>query len=203
MIKNIVFDLGGVLIGWDPKIPFIKAFGGDVSQAENFIANICDYKWNLELDKGLPFDEGIKQKQKQFPEFAEIIPLYKSEWVSMLTGTIHGTVKILENLKKNEHYRLYAITNFSAETFPIAKKKYPFLNHFEDIVVSGEVNMIKPDRDIFYYAFNRFQITPTESVFIDDNADNIRTAQELGLNAIHFKTPELLNQELKRLEITF
>jgi len=200
-IKNIIFDFGGVLINWDPHVPFIKAFNGDEEKAQWFIKNICNHEWNMRLDKGMSFDDGIREKIELFPDYADYIHLYKSEWIHTVTGAIEGTVDILSKLKEQHPYRLLGITNWSGETFPLAKVKFPFLNWFEDIVVSGDVKMVKPDAEIFEYAMKRFTVEPEESIFIDDNADNFKQAESMGIQAIHFKNPKQLREDLERFGV--
>ena len=197
-IHNIIFDFGGVLIGWDPHIVYNEHFNGDQEKARWFISNICKPEWNAEFDRGYPFEKGINEKVQEFPEFETEIRIYRSKWEDMLTGAIEGTVQLLNNLHQNDHLRLFGITNWSHETFPIALKRFGFLNTFEDIVVSGEVKMIKPNRDIFLHAINRFKIKPDESLFIDDNEANIRTALQIGFEAHHFINPEGLKKDLHR-----
>lgn len=195
-INTIIFDLGGVLINWDPFPVILKTFDGDEEKTRWFLKNVCTHDWNASLDKGKTFEEGKIEKIAEFPEYKKSITAYLDDWEDMLAGQIQGTVEILEKLK-NSKYRLLSITNWSFETFPIAVKTFPFLHWFEDTVVSGEVKMIKPDRDIYEYAYQRFGLSDKDgAVFIDDRLENIQAVKPLGWEGIHFNNPQQLNQAL-------
>lgn len=201
-INTIIFDLGAVLINWDPFPVILKTFNGDEDKARWFLKNVCTHDWNASLDKGKTFEAAKIEKLAEFPAYEKSIIAYLDDWEEMLQGEITGTVEILKKLKDAQKYRLLSITNWSFETFPIARKTFPFLSWFEDIVVSGEVNMVKPDRDIYEYAIKRFELADTSSaVFIDDRLENIETAQSLGLHGIHFKHPAQFAEELLALGI--
>ena len=203
MLKTIIFDLGGVLIDWNPVKPFIQVFKGDNEKALWFIKNICTHEWNAQTDAGKSFDDAINERVIEFPEFEREIKLYKELWVDMLEGEIPGTVSILEDIHSKKDHKLLAITNWSAETFPVAIERYSFLNLFEDIAVSGELKMIKPGAEIFEYMLKKHALDPTESVFIDDNPMNIETAEKLGFKGILFETPDQLKKDLTELGIHF
>ena len=145
-INTIIFDLGGVLIDWNPRYVYKDIFKND-SKMEWFFKNICTNKWNLMQDKGHSMKKATKEKILEFPEFEELIKIYYGRWEDMLKDEIVETVNILKKLVKSKNYKVLALTNWSHETFPIAIKKFDFLNLFEDIVVSGEIKMIKPDLD--------------------------------------------------------
>ncbi|MEP4095917.1 HAD family phosphatase [Reichenbachiella sp.] len=200
-IKNIIFDFGGVLIDWNPLNVYSKAFNGDIEKANWFLKHICTTSWNIEQDAGRSLADATELKINEFPEYEDLIRLYYDQWEDMLSGAIQGTVDILELLSASQRYRLYAITNWSAETFPIAQRKYEFLSWFEGIIVSGEVKMIKPAKDIFQHAFRTFKVTPESSIFIDDNRDNIDTANLLGMKGIWFDHSAQLKQELETLGV--
>lgn len=197
MKQTIIFDLGGVLIDWDPVRPFIKVFKGDEDKASWFIKHICNHEWNAQLDAGRSFDELVKERIEEYPEFRNEIQLYQELWEHMLTGPIQGTVDILMDLESKSSTQLLAITNWSAETFPIARKKYDFLNIFEDIAVSGELKMIKPNPEIFEYMIKKHNLIPKNTIFIDDNEANIETSKKLGFISIHYKGSEQLKKDLK------
>jgi len=200
-IKAVVFDLGGVLIGWNPLNVYLKAFDYDRSKAEWFLNNICTQSWNVKQDAGRSLKEATQIKIDEFPAYQKLIRLYYDQWENMLSGPIDGTVEILRQLKESNQYRICGISNWSAETFPVALRKYEFLRLFEGIVVSGEVKMIKPFEDIYLHAFKKFNIEPQSAVFIDDNAENIETANRLGMKGILFQSPNLLKHELHKLGI--
>ncbi len=193
-VTTIVFDLGGVLVDWNPRYLYHTMID-DKNQIEWFLAHVCNHEWNLEQDRGRSFDKAVDLLLPKFPDHAELIRAYRDRWPEMLRGTIPGTVMILEELKELG-WPLHAITNWSAETFPIAEERYAFLNHFESITVSGRVGMIKPNEDIFHHFAETTSVDLTKAVFIDDNSDNIETAGRLGFDAIQFQGPEHLREAL-------
>lgn len=200
-IDTIIFDLGGVLIDWNPEYVFLKAFNGDKEKTDWFLQNICTPDWNENQDAGYPLAKATNDLVKQFPNYEEYIKLFYGQWEDMLGGEISGTVDILKNLIKSKSYKIVALTNWSSETFPIAQKRFEFLKWFEGIVVSGDEKTRKPFKDIYEITLNRFKITPGRSIFIDDNLRNIEAAHALGINGIHFKSPEQLTKELKTYQI--
>lgn len=200
-INTIIFDLGGVLIDWNPEYVFLDAFNGDREKMQWFFNNICTSDWNENQDAGYPLAQATKDLVEKFPEHEYYIKMFYGKWENMLGGPIDGTVKVLENLIKTEKYKLVALTNWSHETFPIAQKRFEFLRWFEGIVVSGDEKTRKPFKDIYDITLNRFNIAPEKSLFIDDNLRNIEAANALGINGIHFETPEKLIQQLKEYNI--
>jgi len=199
-IKNIVFDLGGVLIGWDPKEVFRTIFKTE-EEVDWFLENICTMDWNEQQDAGRPIASANKFLISKFPDHKENILAYYARWEEMLTGAIEGTVSILEKLIKDKNYKVVALTNWSAETFPIALERYEFLHWFEGIVVSGTEKCKKPENKIYNILLERYNLIPEESVFIDDNKRNILAAEKLGINGIHFESPEQLSEALASLGI--
>lgn len=198
-INYIIFDLGAVLIEWNPYPVILKSFNNDPDQTNWFFQNIATHELNLSLDKGLTFADAKVKKTREFPEYANNINAYFDNWREMLGNEISDSVQILKTIYQSKKYKLYSITNWSFETFPIALKKFPFLKWFNDIVVSGKVKMVKPDPEIYLYSIDRFNIEdPNQAVFIDDRLDNIETARKIGINGIHFKNPSQLSIELKK-----
>jgi 2-haloacid dehalogenase len=178
--RAIVFDLGGVLIDWNPRHMYRKLFD-DEDEMERFLSDIATLEWNGRQDAGLRWEDGVAILSAEHPEYADYITAYWKRWDEMLGGPIEGTVEILRRLK-SAGCELHALTNWSTETFPIAQERYEFLEWFEHIIVSGEERLIKPD--------------PNECIFIDDSATNVITAAELGFDAIHFTDPEQLARDL-------
>ena len=199
-IKTIIFDLGGVLIDWNPEYVYLKEFNGDRIKMKWFFDNICTPSWNEQQDEGKLMKKATQERVKLFPEYKRLIEMFYGRWEEMLKEEISGTVKILENLKRN-NYRLIALTNWSAETFPIAIKKYKFLKLFEGIVVSGEIKMLKPFKEIYDFTLKKYNLDPKECVFIDDRLENIQGAVRCGINGIQFESPEKLINELKKINI--
>lgn len=201
MIKTIVFDVGRVLIEWNAKLLYRKVFKTD-EEIDNFLEKIGFHEWNLSMDKGKSFDDGVAEKQAEFPEYAKEIKMYHTHWEESVPYSIDETVAVLKDLKKNG-YKVYALTNFNSEKFDHTKKRFDFLNIFDGIVVSGEENMIKPDPEFFKLLCKRYNIEPQTSVFIDDSEKNIESAKELGFNTILFSYPEIkpLRPQLQKLGI--
>lgn len=183
-IRNIVFDFGGVLIDWNPRYLYRTYFNDD-REMEYFLSNVCTGEWNAEHDRGRTFDEGVRLLEERFPQYSEAIRLYRDGWESMLNGEFPGTVALLMKLKKLG-YGIYGLTNWSAETFPIARSKYPVLHRFDGIVVSGQEKLIKPDPKIFGILLERYGLNAGECIFIDDSPANIETAARLGFNTVLF-----------------
>lgn len=199
-LKNIVFDFGGVLIDWNPVYLYKKVFA-DKDEMNHFLENICVYSWNLRQDAGQPLTEATLEKQKEFPEYADEIAMYYGRWEEMLGGTIDENVRLIKLLKQK--YKIYGLTNWSAETIPFAIKRYDFFNDLDGMVVSGEEKLVKPDPKLYQILLQRYAITPAESLFIDDNADNIETAKNLGFKVIHYADGVDLEKELKRMGVEF
>jgi 2-haloacid dehalogenase len=199
-INSVLLDLGGVLIDWDPRYLYRPLFQGDEAAMQHFLTEICPPEWNRQMDAGKPFDDAIAERQRLFPEHAELIALWKTGWGQMLREPIHETVEVLEALRQRGH-RLYALTNWSAETFPVARERFAFLRWFEDIIVSGEVKLAKPDPRIFELTIERCGLTPASTLFVDDMRPNVEVARRLGLHALHFEHPRQLRADLEGLSV--
>ncbi len=200
-ITAIVFDLGGVFIDWSPLRVYVEAFDGDKEKAEWFLNTICTMEWNEAQDAGRSLVEGTKLKIEEFPQYEHFIRLYYDKWEDMLTGLIDDSIDLLQRLASQNQHQLFALTNWSAETFPIALQRYPFLQIFEEIVVSGKVNMRKPFPEIYQYSLQQFNIAASNTLFIDDNLRNVEAARKEGIESIHFVTPTQLEQELMALNV--
>ncbi len=195
-VKNVIFDLGGVLVDWNPRYLYRKLFK-DEREMETFLRDVCNSEWNEQQDAGRPFKEAIELILKDHPEKEPYVRAYFDRWAEMLGGPIHGTVEILEELHRWKSHRLLALSNWSAETFPIAKRAYSFLGLFETVLLSGEEKLIKPDPRFFNLLKTRLGAEPEQSVFIDDVQKNIDAARALGFHTIHFKGPEKLRADLR------
>jgi len=200
MIKNIIFDLGGVLVDWNPKYVYRTLFKTE-EEVDWFLQNITTMEWNVEQDGGRSIAAANELLISQYPEHKENILAYYGRWTEMLGGPIQETVDILKQLVDSKKYRMLALTNWSAETFPVAIERYEFLSWFEGIVVSGTEKCKKPEPEIYKILIDRYQVNPTECIFIDDNKDNIKMAEELGIRGIHFISPQLLHEKLINMEI--
>ncbi len=200
-INTIIFDFGGVLIDWNPEYLFLDVFNGNKEKTNWFLNTICTSDWNENQDAGYPLAQATQDLIKKHPEHEALIKLYYDKWETMLGGEITGTVNILKTLLNQKQYKIVGLTNWSHETFPIAQKRFEFLNWFEGIVVSGKEKTRKPFTDIYKILLDRYAITPQEAIFIDDNLKNIETANALGINGIHFKNPKTLVKQLKSYNI--
>ena len=196
-IKNIIFDLGGVLIDWNPAYVYLEVFNGDYKKMEWFLNEICTNDWNENQDAGYSLSKATKDRIILFPEQESLIRMYYDRWEEMLGGEIEGSVSILRRLNDNSLYKLVALTNWSAETFPIALKRFDFLHWFEGIVVSGTEKTRKPFPKIYQTTLKRYNLKASESIFIDDNKRNIAAAYKLGIQTIEFHNPDQLEKELK------
>ncbi len=202
MIKNIIFDFGGVLMDWNPRYFFKDYFKDDVKM-EFFLKNIATDEWNAEQDRGRSLKEGTEILVQQYPEWEQDIRAYYDNWTTMLRADIPQNVTVLRKLGAT-HYALYGLTNWSQETFPYALEHYDFFQLFQGkIVVSGEEKLIKPDAKIWQVLLERYQIQAGESVFIDDNPQNIAMAKTLGFHTIHIQDDTDLASELNALGVVF
>jgi 2-haloacid dehalogenase len=192
---NIVFDLGKVLIDWDPRHLFRRVFK-DETKMEWFLKEVCHDAWNLEQDKGRSFDDGVKEAIARHPDHFREIMIYRDRWMEMIPGAIEGTVQILEELHAQRR-ALYAITNWNGDTFRATRNRFAFLNRFRDIIVSGDEKLIKPDPKIFRMLTARHKLNPANCLFIDDSLKNVRGAEAVGWQAHHFTTPENLRADLE------
>jgi 2-haloacid dehalogenase len=199
-IKNIIFDLGGVLIDWNPEYLFRKLIP-DEEKRKTFFSDICTAEWNEEQDGGRSIADATSLLIQQYPDHTDLIIAYYDRWEEMLGGPIQDTVSIFKVLKEAEKHKFYALTNWSAETFPKALVLYDFLHWFDGRLVSGEENTRKPFADFYQLLLDRFSLKPEESIFIDDNLRNIKAAQAMGIYSIHFTSPAQLVEDLKNLNL--
>jgi len=193
-ITTIVFDLGGVLIDWDPRHLYRQLFS-DPQEMEVFLRDVVSPDWNAEQDSGRTWAEATAELLARHPDHEEMIRAYSERWADMLAGPITGTVDVLQEVR-DAGFRLLALTNWSAETFPRARGMFPFLDWFEGIVVSGDERIKKPDPEIWRRLMGRYGVEPSSSVYIDDVPHNITVAEELGFHAIHFEGAERLRERL-------
>lgn len=192
--RSIVFDFGGVLIDWNPEYLYRRVFDNETEML-HFLEHVCRPDWNIMQDAGRPLDEATRLLQAEFPEYHEEIALFYGNWEEMLGGTFEENVKLIKPLK--EKYPVYGLTNWSAETLPIAMDRYNFFDDLDGVVVSGEEKLIKPDPAIYEVLLERFKLKPEETLFIDDNAANIETARQMGFQTMHYTGEENLEKWLK------
>ena len=194
----VVFDVGGVLLQWDPRHLYRKLFAGDDKAMEHFLGSVCTEEWNERQDAGRTFAEGAAELLPAHADKADLIHAFGRRFDEMIPGAIEESVAILRELKR-AGVPLYAVTNWSAETFPSTQNRFDFLAEFDGIVVSGEEGVIKPDPRIFRILLDRYDIPPTAAVFVDDNPANAEAAANFGIHGIHFRSPQQLRRELVAL----
>jgi 2-haloacid dehalogenase len=197
-IENIIFDFGGVLVDWNPRYLYKDLFQDD-NEMEYFLKNICSEEWNSEQDRGRSLSEGTVLLQNKFPEYYSMIQIFYDKWETMLKSDIPGTVLLLYKLKAK--YKVYGLTNWSAETIPVIYKRFSFFKEFDGIVVSGQEKMIKPDKQIYYLLLDRYNLKAENTIFIDDNINNVRIAEQIGLHGIHYENPSQLETRLSSLNL--
>lgn len=199
MIKNIIFDFGGVLIDWNPHNLYDGYFG-DKDKAQWFIDNVCTSEWNSQMDKGKPFDVGVAELVAKFPEWEKEIRVYQSRWHEMVTKEVPGMVQLLTDLKQSG-YPIYGLTNWSDETMQDEFKRWGIFRLVDDMVVSGREKILKPDPALYNCLLTRFNLKPEECVFIDDNQKNVDAAERMGIHALHFEGSEKLRAALKEMDV--
>jgi len=198
-IKAVVWDVGNVLIDWDPRHLYRRLIE-DEAEIERFLCDICHYEWNLEQDKGRLWSDAIAEKISQFPDHENLIRAYDECWQEMVSGPITGSVEILNSMRE-KNIPLYAITNFSREKWDIATELFPFLNVFQGVTVSADVRMLKPDPAIYRHFLSSFSLDPAGLLFIDDRIENVKAAVAEGFHAIRFTDAYQLTNDLKAFEL--
>ncbi|PHN02969.1 HAD family hydrolase [Flavilitoribacter nigricans] len=199
-IDTVIFDLGAVLIDWNPEYLYRKIFDRE-EDIQHFLNHVCTPSWNAQQDAGRTWAEATELLTGRHPEYTTEIRAFRERWTEMLNGPIAGTVEILQELEEQGRHRLLALTNWSAETWPYAWERYDFLQIFEGILVSGAENLKKPDPKIYQLLVDRYGIEPDKAVFIDDSMPNITAAREFGIHAIHFTDPAALRATLEQAGI--
>ena len=199
MPHTIIFDLGNVLVRWNPRLLYEQLIT-DADELEQFFETVITQDWIRAQDAGRTFEEGIALLAAQFPHYRPEISAFWERWEEMVPGPIDESVDILSELRARRT-PLYALTNWSHETFPIARPRFPFFEWFDGIVVSGEIGLIKPDARIYNHLLERFGLQAADCVFIDDSAANVAGAEAVGITGLHFQTPGRLRRELKGLQL--
>lgn len=198
-ITTIVFDLGNVLVRWNPATLYNKIFATE-KDSHAFLNQVCTMDWHTMQDAGRSPAAGTEALVKEHPSWEPQIRAFYDRWEEMFSGPLEGTVQILKALKE-KGYRLYALSNWNAELYRRTAGDYPFLNWFDGKIISGEEQMKKPDDEIYKLLLQRFRIQPGETLFIDDNQQNVEAAERLGIQSILFTTPEALEAALKAMKI--
>lgn len=200
-IDTIIFDLGGVLLDWNPTYVYDDNYFESQEKRDTFFAKVCTSEWNEEQDGGRSISEGTNALLKIFPEWESAIRDYYGRWTEMLRGPIPETVELLRKLKEGKKYRLYALTNWQAELFQIALVRHGFLSWFDGILVSGVEKTRKPFPEFYNLLLSRFKIDASKAIFIDDNLRNVDAGNAVGIKSIHFQSPSQLEKTLQQLGI--
>lgn len=199
-INTVIFDLGNVLVDWSPMHVFRDYFESE-EKRNYFFEHICTSDWNEKQDEGRSIVEATLELIEKHPDWEQPIRDFYGRWTEMLKGPIHGTVEIFRELRESGKYKIYALTNWQAGLFDIALVRYNFLHWFDGRVVSGEEKTRKPFPEFYQRLLDRYQVNPSEALFIDDSLRNVKAAEELGIMSIHFHSPEQLREYLKKLNV--
>jgi len=199
-VEGVIFDLGGVVVDWNPRHLYRKLFAGDEGAMERFLAEVCTSAWNEEQDAGRSLAEATEERVRAFPAWEAQIRAFYGRWIEMVAGRIHGTAEIMRRLHAGG-YKLYALSNWSAETFPLVEPRFEEFGLFERIFLSGHYGMAKPDARFFDAALARIPVAKPKLVFIDDNPVNVAAAARLDLRSVAFTSAAALGEELRALGI--
>jgi 2-haloacid dehalogenase len=183
MIKNVIFDYGNVLVDWNPAYLFLPVFGGDEKECRFFTDNVCNRDWFTRMDRGEDMDKCVAELQKDYPQYADAVAMFRDRWFEMCNGDIPGMLEIIQDLK-SKGVGVYGLTNWPAETFTEARRRFKTLAAIENYVVSSAVKLAKPEPEIFQLLLSRFSLKANECVFIDDRKDNVNAAIALGMKGI-------------------
>ena len=197
-IKNIIFDFGGVLVDWNPEYLYKKVFDNE-KDMNYFLENICTPEWNMQQDAGRTLADGTKVLQEKYPEYKELIGLFYDRWEEMLGDAIEENVRVLHLL--NQKYPIYGLTNWSAELITVAYDRHIFFSQMKGIVVSGDEKLIKPDPKLYQVLLDRYNLKANESLFIDDNLNNIEAAHKMGFHTIRITEGVDLEKEVKKMGV--
>jgi 2-haloacid dehalogenase len=197
-VNTVVFDLGGVLVDWNPRYLLGKVMPGREAEMETILADVLNHEWNLERDTGDSWPAAMERAKAEHPEWSELFDIYTERWPETLGGSHKDTVSILRELKA-QGTPLYALSNWSAEMFPHAEERFDWLELFDGIIVSGRIGMVKPDREIFDHMLQTFELSAEDIFFIDDNEPNVIAARSYGIRTHHFSGADGLRSELEAL----
>lgn len=193
-LKAVVFDLGGVLVDWDPRYLYCQLFD-DAAEMERFLAEVCTQTWNMEQDRGRPVAEATRLLVEQHPERRALIEAFYGRWGDMMVGSLPGAEQLFADVRDTD-LGVFALSNWSAETFPVAEERFAFLSRFDDRIISGHEGVIKPEPAIFELALERFGLEPNTAVFLDDVEVNVEAANANGFIGVHFQSAEQAREAL-------
>lgn len=196
--RNLIFDFGNVLVRWEPQRLYLPYFGGDEARYWYFWRHVCSPELRNRIDAGQDQQQCIDSQKKTFPDYAEPLDMFITHWPETLPGEMPGMRKLLLRLKADPRFSIFGLTNWSMETFPLAREKFEILQMIDNYVVSGDVGLVKPDPAIFRLVLDRFGLRPEQTTFIDDNPDNVSAAISLGMKGIVFTDAESLQNQLNQ-----
>ena len=185
MIKNVIFDFGNVLIDWNPAYLFLPYFNGDEDKCRFFTDHVCNREWFTRMDRGESMDKCVAELQQQYPQYADAVAMFRDRWFEMCSGEIPGMLELIQDLK-SKGVGVYGLTNWPAETFDEARRRFKTIASIDNIVVSSHVKLAKPEPAIYQLLLSKYNLNPQECVFIDDRKDNVNAAISLGMNGIVF-----------------
>lgn len=194
MIRHLIFDFGAVLVDWDPRYLYVPYFG-DAAKADWFLTEICPYTWNTQADGGRTLREITDERVALFPEWEKEIRMYYDRWIDMMGGTLPGMEELVRDYKARG-YGVWGLTNWSRETFPLVRHRYPVFDLLEGIVVSGEERIKKPDPVLYRILLERYGLPARECIFIDDNPVNAAGGEGLGIRGLVFQDAAQLRRDL-------
>jgi len=197
-ITAVTFDLGGVLIDWNPRYLYRKLFDGDEAAMEHFLTNVTNLEWNAKMDAGRPFSQGVADLAAAHPDQADLIRAYHARWEEMLGDAFHDTLAIVREVRA-AGLRTYALSNWSSETFATTRRHFAWLADFDGVLISGDVKLAKPDPAIFREFLRRFALDPAATVYVDDWDLNVASANAVGMRAIQFVGADALRAELRSM----
>ena len=200
-INTIIFDLGNVLVNWSPLHVYNESYFDSLEKRDYFFQHICTMDWNEKQDEGRSIVEATRELIEQFPDWEQPIRDYYGRWTEMLHGPIAESVEIFRLLKESDKYKIYALTNWPTVLFDIALVRYNFLHWFDGRVVSGEEKTRKPFPEFYQRLLDRYNVDPSEALFIDDSLRNVKAAEGLGIKSLHFQSPDQLKDELRKLDL--
>ena len=183
MIKNVIFDYGNVLVDWNPAYLFLPVFDGDEEKCRFFMDNVCNREWFTRMDRGESMDTCVAELQKVYPQYADAVAMFRDRWFEMCNGEIPGMLEIIQDLKA-KGVGVYGLTNWPAETFPEARRRFKTLASIDKYVVSSSVKLAKPEPEIFQLLLSKYNLNSCECIFIDDRKDNVDAAISLGMSGI-------------------
>jgi 2-haloacid dehalogenase len=195
-VNTVVFDLGGVLVDWDPRYLLRKVMPDRTAEMEAILRDVLNHDWNLARDAGDSWPRAMAELEVSHPEWADVFRAYDERWPETLGGNHEASVAILRELR-DRGVPLFALSNWSAEKFPHAEERFEWLDWFEGVVVSGRVGLVKPDAAIFRYLLERYDLEAADVFFVDDHEPNVAAARALGMQAHHFRDAAGLRADLR------